>query len=358
QDSSRPHPPSRVPSYMPFAPRRAIESFENLVALANHQERLKGARKIIWRDRGAPAVELEDLWECLELSLSGFIHHIWSHGLPRYMAFPAGAGTVAFMLRAGLNVILASLRLGRVPNHKQPYVVVALAEGSLTQFTGSFVALYKFTLNALPILLPQPSEPPPFPFGDSEDESEPVTPDPIIPSSSQRRVRFSLSAHALEVWVRKRTHRWHAALAGALAGSLAIMFEKPSRRIAIAQQLFEPVNAFTSKNGFHIPHGEALLFCICCTQIVHALLSNASGASRQAIKMVRDMNLNRTFDVQDIDKIRQRSDLIPANRTAVLAARALASGEPPDCGLYPPCNAIHPRVESCLRVPIPRLMLI
>ncbi|KAI5984948.1 hypothetical protein EDD15DRAFT_1686728 [Pisolithus albus] len=115
----------------------------------------------------------------------------------------------------------------------------------------------------------------------------------------------------------------------------------------------------------------ALLFCICCTQIVHALfcrpdtlarsyeiwLSNASGASRQAIKMVRDMK-NSTFDVQDIDKIPQRSDLIPANRTALLAARALATGEPPYFGLYPPCNAIHPCVESCLRVPIPWLMAV
>ncbi|KAI5993461.1 hypothetical protein EDD15DRAFT_2387989 [Pisolithus albus] len=364
-DSSRPHPPSRVPSYMPFAPRRAIESFENLVALANHQERLKGARKIIWRDRGEPAVELEDLWECLE--------HAGRGGMR--------ASTVAFMLRAGLNVILASLRLGRVPKDMR-YALIRHAIFGKDSFRfaamlGSFVALYKFTLNALPILLPQPSEPPPSPFEDSEDESEPVTPDPVIPSSSQRRVRFSLSAHAQEVWVRKRTHRWHAALAGALAGSLAIMFEKRSRRIAIAQQLFVrglqgSYNAFTSKNGFHIPHGEALLFCICCTQIVHALfcrpdtlarsyeiwLSNASGASRQAIKMVRDMNLNGTFDVQDIDKILQRSDLIPANRTALLAARALASGEPPDFGLYPPCNAIHPWVESCLRVPIPRLMTV
>ncbi|KAI6032197.1 hypothetical protein BKA83DRAFT_4210653 [Pisolithus microcarpus] len=362
---SRPHPPSRVPSYMPFAPRRAIESFENLVALANHQERLKGARKIIWRDRGEPAVELEDLWECLE--------HAGRGGMR--------AGTVAFMLRAGLNVILASLRLGRVPKEMR-YALIRHAIFGKDSFRfaamlGSFVALYKFTLNALPVLLPQPSEPPPSPFEDSEDESEPVTPDPVMLSSSQRQVRFSLSAHAQEVWVRKRTHRWHAALAGALAGSLAVMFEKRSRRIAIAQQLFVrglqgSYNAFTSKNGFHIPHGEALLFCICCAQIVHALfcrpdtlarsyeiwLSNASGASRQAIKMVRDMNSNGTFDVQDIDKILQRSDLIPANRTALLAARALASGEPPDFGLYPPCNAIHPWVESCLRVPIPRLMTV
>ncbi|KAI6124218.1 hypothetical protein EDD16DRAFT_1691315 [Pisolithus croceorrhizus] len=350
-------PLSRASSYMP---RRAIESFENLVALANHQERLRDARKIIWRDRGEPAVELEDLWECLEHAGRGGIR----------------AGTVAFMLRAGLNVILASLRLGRVPKQMR-YALIRHAIFGKDSFRfaamlGSFVALYKFTLNALPVLLPQPSEPPPSPFEESEDESEPVTPNPV-----KRRVRFSLSAHAQEVWVRKRSHRWHAALAGALAGSLAVMFEKRSRRIAIAQQLFVrglqgSYNAFTSKSGFHIPHGEALLFCICCTQIVHALfcrpdtlarsyeiwLSNASGASRQAIKMVRDMNSNGTFDVQDIDKILQRSDLIPANRTALLAAKALATGEPPDFGLYPPCNAIHPWVDSCLSVPIPRLMTV
>lgn len=57
---------SRTPSYIQFAPRRAMASFENLVALANHQERLREARKIVWRQRGEPAVELEDLWECME----------------------------------------------------------------------------------------------------------------------------------------------------------------------------------------------------------------------------------------------------------------------------------------------------
>jgi len=43
-----------------------MASFDNLVALANHQERLKEARKIIWRDRGEPAAELSDIWECAE----------------------------------------------------------------------------------------------------------------------------------------------------------------------------------------------------------------------------------------------------------------------------------------------------
>lgn len=58
--------PSRVPPYVRLTPRRAVASFDNLVALANHQERLKEARKIIWRDRGEPAVELADIWECIE----------------------------------------------------------------------------------------------------------------------------------------------------------------------------------------------------------------------------------------------------------------------------------------------------
>lgn len=57
---------SRTPSYIQLAPRRAMASFENLVALANHQERLREARRIVWRERGEPAVELEDLWECME----------------------------------------------------------------------------------------------------------------------------------------------------------------------------------------------------------------------------------------------------------------------------------------------------
>ena len=62
---------SRTPSYIQLAPRRAMASFENLVALANHQERLREARKIVWRQRGEPAVEIEGLWECIEHASRG-----------------------------------------------------------------------------------------------------------------------------------------------------------------------------------------------------------------------------------------------------------------------------------------------
>ena len=43
-----------------------MASFENLVALANYEERLREARRIVWRDRGEKPVELDDLWECAE----------------------------------------------------------------------------------------------------------------------------------------------------------------------------------------------------------------------------------------------------------------------------------------------------
>ena len=43
-----------------------MASFENLVALANYEERLREARKIVWRDRGEKPVEVDGLWECFE----------------------------------------------------------------------------------------------------------------------------------------------------------------------------------------------------------------------------------------------------------------------------------------------------
>ncbi|KAI0940322.1 hypothetical protein AcV5_010428 [Taiwanofungus camphoratus] len=57
---------SRTPSFLEFAPKRAMASFDNPVALANYGERLHEARKIVWRGRGERPVELQDLWECLE----------------------------------------------------------------------------------------------------------------------------------------------------------------------------------------------------------------------------------------------------------------------------------------------------
>jgi hypothetical protein len=62
----RPETSRRESNYLTFTPRRsAIASFDNLVVLANYEEHLREARKIVWRDRGEPAVDIRDIRECL-----------------------------------------------------------------------------------------------------------------------------------------------------------------------------------------------------------------------------------------------------------------------------------------------------
>jgi len=75
-------------------------------------------------------------------------------------------------------------------------------------------------------------------------EMGPSTSIPSPPSATeevplgQRRGRLSLTAQAHQVWVRKKTRRWHSVFAGSVAGALAIMFERNENRTGIAQQLF------------------------------------------------------------------------------------------------------------------------
>lgn len=47
------------------------QSYENLVALANAQEALTQTRRMVWRDRGEPAVELASVEEVFEHALRG-----------------------------------------------------------------------------------------------------------------------------------------------------------------------------------------------------------------------------------------------------------------------------------------------
>lgn len=104
------------------------------------------------------------------------------------------------------------------------------------------MALYKYLLNAFPLLSlsSSPSTLPISPdaytsFG--EPEIEDVEKGFSLRSTPVTR-RLSAQAQAHQEWVRKRTKRWHAVMAGALAGGLGLLFEKRGRRVNIAQQLF------------------------------------------------------------------------------------------------------------------------
>lgn len=132
--SSRPEPKHRhslgpfseiTPSHSPgtWTPKTPIHiatrSFENLVALAKDQEFRKEAKKLVWRDKGEHPAELETLEECF--------NHAWAGGKREYLkkhelslnnvSLCAGAGTLAFSIRAGVNLFLLLFRILRTPRY-------------------------------------------------------------------------------------------------------------------------------------------------------------------------------------------------------------------------------------------------
>ena len=116
------------------------------------------------------------------------------------------------------------------------------------------MALYRTILNALPVLFPanlslrenfrnlfaiRDEQDDDFVLDNSPDSSPSPTPTPPRSSSGNRReARLSSSAQVHQSWVLRKTRRWHSVLAGAIAGVVAISFEKRSRQSVIAQQLF------------------------------------------------------------------------------------------------------------------------
>ena len=142
---------------------------------------------------------------------------------------------------------------------------------------GTFVSLYKFLLNAIPLYIPAVN-PPDLRYDsweaatfEEEDSAHDKLEAGELPRGMRRTARrdqrLSLSAHAQLVLTRKKTRRWHAAMAGAIAGGLAIMCENKNRRNVIAQQLFVrglqgSYNSVSERTGFRIPHGEVILFSL------------------------------------------------------------------------------------------------
>ncbi|KAF9459161.1 hypothetical protein BDZ94DRAFT_1300726 [Collybia nuda] len=367
-----------------FTPRRAMASFDNLVALANHQERLKEARKMVWRDRGQPVVELETLRECLEHAAAGGFR----------------SATLAFNIRACINLVLALIRIHKVPRDIRFAVVRHAVFGSDTwrfaAMLGAFTSTYKFLINALPIFIPalNPSQAiVPYqdgadasPFDDDDDlEEGPTAAHPTTTLKvplAKRSARLSLSAHAQLALIRKKTRRWHAAFAGALAGGMAIMFEKRNRRGVIAQQMFVrglqgSYNAYTTKRGINVPNGDVLVFALACGQILYGFLlrpdtlprsysawiGQAAKVPAECVRMNHDLVREHTFNVADLDRLTTRSDITSSNVKDLLDLRSLFLS-PPDPSNpayfphYAPCSAVHPALTSCSSVPLDRFFAV
>ncbi|CAK5264658.1 unnamed protein product [Mycena citricolor] len=347
-------------------PRRAMESFENLVALANYQERLKGARKVIWRDKGQPVVQLKTLRDCVEHASTGGFR----------------AATLAFNIRASLNLVLALIRIRKVPRDDRLTLIRHAVFGAdslrFAAMLGTFAGLYKFLLNALPILLPaiKPREPSAFGDDDEEEDEEIELPAPgsAAPRHRQRSARLSASAHAQMVLVRKRTRRWHAALAGAISASLAILWEKRGRRVIIAQQLFVrgmqgTYNSYSERHHFKIPFGSVIVFALACGQIMYSFtmrpdtlphsyinwIHTASKVPRAGVQINRAAVRNGEMDLAALDKIIAQRDTTHKNLSLLMQLRDdVMAGRP--FPLYAPCATIHPAVSSCWTVPLDRFV--
>jgi hypothetical protein len=170
--------------------------------------------------------------------------------------------------------------------------------------------------------------------------------------------------------VRKKTRRWHSVLAGAVAGAVAISFEKRSRQVVIAQQLFVrglqgSYNAFSEKRGFRIPHGEVLVFALACGQIVYAYilsphtlpksyrrwLSHLIQVPQEVISTHHNMVRRGTYDPADLAQILARPDLHPDNATYLEQWRTTLQP-------YGPCAMSHPHVARCLSVPQDRILTV
>ncbi|KAJ2934270.1 hypothetical protein H1R20_g2831, partial [Candolleomyces eurysporus] len=306
-----------------------MASFENLVAMANYQEGLREARKIIWRDRGQPVIELDTLRECLEHALRGGLR---SAGL-------------AFSIRALVNLVLAIIRIGNVPRDYRPALIRHALFGEDTwrfsAMLGTFTSLYKFLINALPILIPAMN--PSSKSNASLELPMPVTAPSekaageLNPEDRRRQRLLSLTAHAQLVLIRKRVRRWHAALAGAVAGGLAIMCENRSRRGVISQQMFVrglqgSYNAYAAARNFQFPYGDVIVFSLACGQIMYAWLlrrdtlprsytawiTSASKVPPEAVRINHDLVRTHGFNLKDFETLLAKPDTTGRNKSVLL----------------------------------------
>ena len=156
------------------------------------------------------------------------------------------------------------------------------------QHTGSFVAIYKLLINSLPLLIP----PAPRRRSAMSPTSSPTSPGDIqfpvhmAPTRSERRRgRLSFRAQAREIWMQRQTRWWYSAIAGAVAGGVSIGFEKRSRGMVIAQQMFVrcvkqssciylkliyiipsglqgTYNALSTTHNIKVPNGDVLVFSL------------------------------------------------------------------------------------------------
>ncbi|BEJ17573.1 hypothetical protein CspHIS471_0609740 [Cutaneotrichosporon sp. HIS471] len=166
--------------------------------------------------------------------------------------------------------------------------------------------------------------------------------------------------------------RWQAAAAGAV-GSLGLLWETAGRRTGIAQQMFVrglqgTYNQYAPQMGLSIPHGDILLFGLCCGQIMYAFLlapetlsreyynwiQSASGVPKYAIGANRTAVRNNFIAPAQLQKaLAEPRGVTPRHaRTIRAMLEDQAKGGRP--GWHIPCAVLHPWMDSCIMCDVER----
>ncbi|KZT60770.1 hypothetical protein CALCODRAFT_428897 [Calocera cornea HHB12733] len=331
-----------------------VRSVDNLLVLAQDPAFQREARKVVWRPSGEKRRRLVR-WEDI-------VKHA-ARGATR-------AGTLAFCIRAGVNLVLMLFRAWRTKRLRIQMVLHAIFGEDSFRFgatLGSFVGLYKLFLNGLPLLRQQvlatATSPP------SAASTNPATPKdaPSSPAGEKegegrRSPDWTLELHPT---------RYETMLAGAIS-SLALLFEKKHRRIMIAQQVFvRGLQAVVLAHNLVIPYGAVLIFGLASGQIMYAFLfrpetiprgynnwiQNASKVTKQAVLINRGAKREGRFDPEWMRIQRDRKATTVGNRHLlnVDIAKALHGDFGPP---FVPCEAVHPWIDSCWNVPLDRFMVV
>ncbi|KAK1233359.1 hypothetical protein PQX77_003468 [Marasmius sp. AFHP31] len=181
------------------------ETFKSIILVESDNGKAKG----LWWGKKPPRCDARCLKDCVLWAIKGGIR----------------AAVLAFAARSSFDIVLVLLKIRSLTLRRflvsLRHSILGLKTAGSSLMLGCFVAAYKFILNALPI---------------------------SIKSTSREH----------------RAH-WHATLAGAIAGTVAVLFETKGNRVTISQQAFvrglQGVwNSYAHARNFRIPYGDAILF--------------------------------------------------------------------------------------------------
>ncbi|KLO05067.1 hypothetical protein SCHPADRAFT_839794, partial [Schizopora paradoxa] len=149
--------------------------------------------------------------------------------------------------------------------------------------------------------------------------------------------------------------------------------EKRTRGMVIAQQMFVrglqgTYNAFSTNNNISIPHGDVMVFSLCCAQIMYAFLlrpdtipqsynawiQTASRVPLQSVIIHRSLFRNGVFDPANLQTVMNRKTTTAANATKLFERLSLAATTGDYGGPFVPCDAVHPWMDSCVLAPVDR----